>query len=130
MDINLLLTDIVKGCLIPLLTILTTYLVKFIKAKMDELASKTDNDKVAKYSEMLSDTIVKCVIATNQTFVDSLKAQDKFDKEAQKQAFVLTYEAVVSILSEEAKVYLTSAYGDLDSYINHCIEAQVNLLKP
>ena len=40
-----------------------------------------------KYLKMLSETITKCVIATNQTYVETLKKQGKFDEEAQKIAF-------------------------------------------
>jgi len=36
---------------------------------------------------MLDDTITKCVIATNQTYVDSLKDKNAFDKAAQEEAF-------------------------------------------
>ena len=36
---------------------------------------------------MLSQTITDCVLATNQTYVDTLKAQGSFDAEAQKIAF-------------------------------------------
>ena len=79
-----------------------------------------------KYIEMLSNTICECVIATNQTYVDSLKAQGKFDAEAQKKAFEMTYNSVINILTEDAKVYLTSIYGDLTAYITNMIEAEVN----
>ena len=79
-----------------------------------------------KYLTMLSDTIVDCVIATNQTDVESLKKQGKFDLEAQKVAFEMTYNAVINVLSNEAKDYLTSIYGDLSAYITNMIEAEVN----
>jgi hypothetical protein len=36
---------------------------------------------------MLTDTITKCVIATNQTYVETLKKEGKFDLEAQEVAF-------------------------------------------
>jgi hypothetical protein len=36
---------------------------------------------------MLNRTITECVIATNQTYVETLKQQGKFDEEAQKIAF-------------------------------------------
>ena len=75
---------------------------------------------------MLSKTITDCVIATNQTYVDSLKAQGKFDAEAQKKAFNMTLTAVLSILNDEAKEYLTAVYGDLNTYITKQIEAAVN----
>ena len=69
-------------CLIPLLGVLTTYLVKFIKIKVAEIVDKTNNDIAKKYIEMLGDTITNCVIATNQTYVEALKKQGKFDEAA------------------------------------------------
>lgn len=78
---------------------------------------------------MLNETITSCVIATTQTYVSSLKNQGKFDAEAQKKAFNMTYEAVMSLLTEEATKYLNEAVGDLQLYITQKIEADVNLNK-
>ena len=77
----------------------------------------------------LIDTISACVIATNQTYVNSLKGQNAFDAEAQKKAFEMTYNAVIAVLSEDAKDYLTNIYGDLSVYIMNMIEAEVNRSK-
>ena len=52
-----------------------------------------------------------------------------FDAEAQKQAFEQTTQAVLTILSQEAKDYLANIYGDLDKYISEKIEASVNINK-
>ena len=41
----------------------------------------------------------------------------------------MTYEAVNSILTDEARKYLALAYKDLDSYITEKIESKVNTLK-
>jgi hypothetical protein len=35
----------------------------------------------------------------------------------------------MSVLTDEAKVYLTSIYGDLTAYITNKIEAEVNISK-
>lgn len=121
-----LLYEIFEVCVIPLLGVLTVYIVKFIQKKTEELNSKNENELMNKYLTMLSDTIVDCVIATNQTYVESLKKQGKFDLEAQKIAFEMTYNAVINVLSNEAKEYLTSIYGDLSAYITNMIEAEVN----
>jgi len=72
---------------------------------------------------MLDETITKCVIATNQTYVDNLKGQNAFTKEAQEEAFKKTYEAVMAILSKDAQEYLTNAVGDLNTYITNSIQA-------
>ena len=129
MDWMLMLYQIFELCVIPLLGILTMYLVQFIRMKSQEITDKTDNELADKYIQMLTDTITACVIATNQTYVESLKKQGKFDAEAQKHAFELTYNAVVAVLSDEAKHYLASIYGDLTAYITTRIEAEVNVSK-
>jgi hypothetical protein len=67
-----------------------------------------------------------CVITTNQTYVNSLKAEDKFDAEAQKTAFKLTYDAIIATLSDETKKYITETSGDLTVYLTQVIESQVN----
>jgi hypothetical protein len=66
-----------------------------LRAKGSELKTKTDNEVLAKYIGMLTNTVTDCVIATNQTYVEALKKQGAFDAEAQKVAFDLTYKAVL-----------------------------------
>lgn len=129
MDWLELLYDVLKICVIPLLGVLTTYLVKYISVKEKEINDKLDNEMLEKYISMLSLTIQDCVAATTQTYVDSLKAQNAFDKEAQKVAFTKTYEAVMAVLADDAKEYLATAFGDLDSYITNRIEAEVKAQK-
>ena len=129
MEWLLLFTDIFEVCIITLLGVLTAYLVAFIRNKTKELAVKADNDLAEKYITMLGETISACVIATNQTYVENLKKDQIFDEEAQKEAFQKTYDAVMAVLTEDAKEYLASIYGDLNTFIINKIEAEVNLSK-
>ena len=124
-----LLTQIMEVVVIPLLGILTAYVVKIVNAKLEEVSANRKNELEKKYIDMLNDTISDCVIATTQTYVESLKKQGSFDAEAQKKAFNQTYEAVMDILSEEAKKYLNEAIGDLNLYITQKIEAEVKVNK-
>ena len=124
-----LLNEIFQVCIIPLLGVLTAYVVKYIQVKMEEIQLKTENDIVNKYLSMLASTVTECVIATNQTYVDALKKEGKFDLDAQKKAFEMTKEAVMLILTDEAKKYLSSAVGDLNVFISQQIEAAVNVEK-
>ena len=127
MDWMEMLQKIFEVCIIPLLGILTSYLIVFIRKKSKELEETTDNELYKKYIEMLQDTVVRCVIATNQTYVEALKNQNVFTKEAQEQAFRMTYESVMAILTDDAKDYLASVVGDLQTYIVKLIEAEVNI---
>lgn len=124
-----LLYQILELCVIPLLGVLTAYFVKFMNAKSNELQAKVDNDIADKYIAMVTKTISECVIATNQTYVEALKKQNAFTSEAQKEAFKLTYDAVMTILTEDAKAYLAEIYGDVSAYITNKIEAEVNASK-
>ena len=125
-----LIVDIFQVCIIPLLGVLTTFFVKWVNAQSMKIQTDIDDATLKKYMDMLTQTISDCVIATNQTYVESLKQQGKFDLDAQKEAFNLTKDAVMAILSKEAQVYLSTAVGDLNAYIAKKIEAEVNLNKP
>lgn len=131
-----LLSEIFEVCIIPLLGILTAYAVAYLKAKKEEIlakivTNKTQEDKelMSKYLDMVEKTVTNCVMTTNQTYVDSLKQEGKFDADAQKIAFDKTLDAVLAILSEDAKVYLTQIFGDLNVYLTNLIESQVKINK-
>ena len=124
-----MLAQIFEVCIIPLLGVLTAYFIKFVNAKSAEIGTKVENETQKKYLEMLNSTITDCVIATTQTYVDSLKKQGAFDTEAQKVAFTMTYNSVMNLLTSEAHEYLNEAVGDLQLYITQKIEAEVNLNK-
>ena len=131
-----LLGSIFEVCIIPLLGILTTFIITYLKAKKEQIlanieANKTQEEKelAEKYLNMVEDTVAKCVLATNQTYVDSLKAEGKFDTEAQKIAFNKTLDAVLAILTDDAKNYLTHIFGDLNVFLSNLIESQVKINK-
>ena len=129
MDWLELLNQIFQVCIIPLLGVLTTFLVVYINKKKEALKTQVDNTLYHKYIDLLSQTITDCVIATNQTYVDSLKASGTFDIDAQKKAFEDTCNNVLAILSDDAKEYLSVALGDLQAYIANRVEAEVKLNK-
>ena len=129
MDWMNILEQVFNVVLFPLMGIATTALIVFITVKTEELKKKYDNELFSKYANMLEQTIISCVIATNQTYVETLKKEGKFNAEAQKIAFDKTFSAVITILSDDAYDYLSEAIGDLEEYITNRIEAEVNTCK-
>lgn len=129
MDWANMLKDIWEIVIIPLLGVLTIYLVNYVKAKNAALKQQTDNDLQKKYMDMLETTIISCVVTTNQTYTEALKKKGEFGVEAQKEAFKKTYEAVIQILSQDAINYLQTAVGDLQLFITQRIEAEVSANK-
>lgn len=129
MDWMMILSKLFEIVIFPLLAIGTVYLISLIKVKIQEIKQKKNQDLYNKYLTMLEDTIISCVLATTQTYVESLKKEGKFDADAQKIAFTKTYTNVMAILNKDAKKYLEEAIGDLETYVYNKIEAKVNLTK-
>lgn len=125
MDWLSILQQIFELCIIPLLGIVTKFAIDYIAQKKEQIKAQTNNELAQKYLDILNDTIAKCVTATNQTYVESLKEQNAFDANAQKEAFNKTYNAVIGTLSDEANKYLPMVIGDLQTYITERIEASV-----
>lgn len=125
MDKIELISKIFEVCIFPLLAILTAYLVQIIRIKMNDIIGRQESDLAKKYLNMLTDTITNCVVAVNQTYVDTLKKRGEFTAEAQKEAFEMVYKQVLVTLTEESRTYLAEVYGDLDEFIKILIEAKV-----
>ena len=108
--------------IMPLLPILTTYIVAFIKAKTKDLQNKNNNEIANKYIEIANDAICTAVSSTTQTYVDSLKKQNSFDLDAQKKAFIETKNKALSIMGVTAQNVLKETYDDIDAWIDNKIE--------
>lgn len=124
-----LIAQIFELVIIPLLGILTTYVIQLINKKMAEIDANVENETASKYIQMLDKTISECVLATNQTYVESLKNKGEFTTEAQHEAFTKTINAVMSILNSDIIAYLNEIIGDLNIYIENKIEAEVKTNK-
>ena len=64
-----------------------------------------------------------------QTFVEDMKSEEKFDAEAAKEAKNKAYNTIVNQLTPELKDYVVENFGDLQDYIMNQIEAKVYELK-
>ena len=126
MDWTIYLNDIMQVCIIPLLGVLTAFVVVWIKGKTKEVQAKIDNEFTQSCLTVLETTVVNAVIATNQTYVETLKEENAFTLEAQEQAFKKTYDAVLASLTEDTKKGLETITTDLTAYITEMIEAKVN----
>lgn len=117
---------VVGTALGTLLSALLAYLIVYINKKKQALLENSKSEIEKKYIEKISKTITDCVIATNQTFVETLKKENAFTKEAQEEAFQKTITNVMSILNEDCIEYLESITSDITVYLRNKIEAEVN----
>jgi hypothetical protein len=101
------------------------YLVKLLKAKTEQTATKISNELVRQYLQEAIDSVLQAVTYVSQTYVDSLKKQGKFDAEAQKIAFNTAKDIALQLLTEDAKNLITDLYGDLTVWLDTKIEQTV-----
>jgi len=122
---NELLMTIIQAVIIPAIPIVVTYLVKLLKAKTEQTATKISNELVRHYLQEAIDSVLQAVTYVSQTYVDSLKKQGKFDAEAQKIAFNTAKDIALQLLTEDAKNLITDLYGDLTVWLDTKIEQTV-----
>lgn len=116
------LSCIVTAVIIPLITLLGSKLIKWI-------SSKIDNKKTSKYITEATTTVLNAVKCVFQTYVESLKKEGSFNKDAQFIALNKAKDIVLTQLSEDIKDYINKNFGDVDAWINTQIEASINILK-
>ena len=128
MDIQEILNELLLVIIIPLLGILTKYIVSFLQVKVDDLKSQKeikDNAILQKYVDEIEEVIVKSIKTTNSTFVDNLKKNGTWSKENFETAFNMTKDSVMKLLTDEKKELIKSMYEDIDTYLKATIEAYI-----
>ena len=112
-----------------LLSALFAYLIVYINKKKQALLETSKSEIEKKYIEKISKTITDCVIATNQTFVETLKKENAFTKEAQEEALKRTLQSVKSQLSQESIKFIEDNFGDVEKWLIEKIESIIYSLK-
>lgn len=122
MDFEVIFANMLNAIVVSAVTALIGFAVAFIQ-------SKIKNDTLSHYLYEAADIIKTAVISVNQTYVETLKKEGKFDEIAQKEAFEKAKTAVMNMLSDKAKQLLPQIIGDIETWVNTQIEASVNLMK-
>ena len=111
--------------ILPLLLALSGFAVAWLRKKTQEITANINDATVRKYVDLASDAVTKAVQTTFQTYVDALKAQGKFDKEAQLTALQKAKDTATALITDEAKRVIAEAYGDFDKWLASTIETLV-----
>ena len=111
--------------LVPAVPVLLKILYNFVVAYTAEKSEKIENEKVRGYVNDAVKAVMTAVTSTFQTYVDSLKKQGKFDKEAQKIAFNTARDTALLMLTQDMRDAVTTLYGDFDTWLTKTIEQLV-----
>lgn len=123
------LKDILYIVITAAVPLLTTYICKFLYEKWTEGKTKIKNEEIASTLDNVVSMVLNCVETTNQTFVDELKKNGEFTKEAAAEAFLMSKTMAIQMLSEDAAEIILEVYGDIDVYLDTLIETTVKRLK-
>lgn len=125
MDIKQGIQDVLYLIITGILPLLITYGILFLKVKIKEQEKNLENDQLVKYIDAATDAISKAVLTVNQTYVDSLKKQGKFDEEAAKTAKQMAIDKAKALITEDSKAVIETLYSDFEAYLNDAIEELV-----
>ena len=98
-------------------------------ALIEYLNTKTNKSILDTIMAEITTFVSESVTYVMQTYVDSMKKSGKFDKESQKTAYNMAYDAAIKLIPTESKEMFESVYGSLDEYLKILIEAEVKKLK-
>ena len=117
-----IISVVVTSIVLPLISIAGAKLIQFIN-------SKIKNNKAADLLTTATTIVINAVRSVFQTYVEALKKEGSFNKDAQIIALNKAKDIALTQMTDEVKDYLVTTYGSLDSWLDTNIEATINILK-
>ena len=117
-----IISVVVTSIVLPLISIAGAKLIQFIN-------SKIKNNKAADLLTTATTIVINAVRSVFQTYVEALKKEGSFNKDAQIIALNKAKDIALTQMTDEVKDYLFTTYGGLDSWVDTNIEATINILK-
>lgn len=118
---------VLVAILIPALPLLGRYIQLWFKARIEALQRHMELEEENYYLRQLEDFVMTSVLAVQQTYVEALKQENAFTKEAQKEAVLKAKAKVQTQLTSRGREVLRKAQGDYLTYIEDQIEKLVLL---
>ena len=117
-----IISVVVTSIVLPLISIAGAKLIQCIN-------SKIKNNKAADLLTTATTIVINSVRSVFQTYVEALKKEGSFNKDAQIIALNKAKDIALTQMTDEVKNYLVTTYGSLDSWLDTNIEATINILK-
>lgn len=128
-----MLQDVLQSLIVVTIIILLSTVIKkaneFINKIIIDKNLDIDTKVVDSMMQSFSDAVTKAIIATNQTYVNDLKKQGKFDADAMKEAMKKTIDYCKIMLADDVLDYIEVNYTDVDELIEVVAETIIGLSK-
>lgn len=112
--------------LAPLVIAISSFLIALIRQQTARIEAKIKDEKTKRLIEIAEDVVSQAVTSVTQTYVEGLKAEGAFDKNAQALAFEESKDKIYLMLTDETVRAVQDNYGNIEEWIKTKIEETVN----
>lgn len=120
-----ILGQLLLAVITAVVPILTGYGVSLIRKASDHFTAKTNSRMLQDIITEVSDAVSHSVLAVNQTYVNALKEENTFTKEAHQKALEMALDICERSISSETYNFLNDEYGNITEYLKNRIEAEI-----
>ena len=118
--------DLINDAFVSMLTVAVPTVSGLALRAFGKFVAQITSERIG---NEIADRLEDSVRATFQTYVDDLKKNGAFTKEAQAHALGMALATLLGSLSQEAKDYIQKKFGDTEAYLTGRIEAEVKRQK-
>ena len=118
--------DLINDAFVSMLTVAVPTVSGLALRAFGKFVAQITSERIG---NEIADRLEDSVRATFQTYVDDLKKNGAFTKEAQAHALGMALATLLGSLSQEAKDYIQEKFGDTEAYLTGRIEAEVKRQK-
>ena len=118
--------DLINDAFVSMLTVAVPTVSGLALRALGKFIAQIASERIA---AEITDRLEDAVYATGQTYVDDLKKNGAFTKEAQAHALGMALATLLGSLSQEAKDYIQENFGNTETYLTGRIEAEVKRQK-
>lgn len=117
-----ILSVVVTAVILPLISFAGTKLINWLNAQIKDVNARTQ-------LSVATTIVTNAVRSVFQTYVEALKKNGTFDAKSQKIALTKAKDEALAQMTDDIKEYITTTYGDLETWLTTQIEATINILK-
>ena len=117
-----ILSVVTTAVILPLISFAGTKLISWLNAQIKDVNARTQ-------LSVATTIVTNAVRSVFQTYVEALKKNGTFDANSQKIALTKAKDEALAQMTDDIKKYITTTYGDLETWLTTQIEATINILK-
>ena len=128
--------NILKGILYVIITVygmaIVVRVIDILSKKLDEIQANTklaEYERLNSYIDVAQDAVETAVLSVSQAYVNELKKNGSFTKEAHYKAKEQAIDIANSLITSDVRNAIETLHGDVDTYIDNLVEKYVLELK-